>query len=139
MTDLANATVQAVFDKLTASILPEDAAVYQHPPEMADMARRYVIIAGLSVEDIGGKGEEFERHMVTIECYDPSPAVKPLHALMAKVKDALKDQPLTSATADLSPPSFLSADDVMIEDEAAEVGTIYVGVARFSLFAQPLG
>lgn len=129
MTDLANATVQAIYDQLVA-VLPAAVAVYSAPDENAQAP--YVWIAQVAVEDIGGKGDEFERHDLTIQTYVEQPTVQDIHALNAAVKMALKDQSLNSDAAILSAPEFLSSDDVQSEDGAA-----YVGIVRFALFAQP--
>jgi hypothetical protein len=129
MTDLALAVQEGVYGALTAGVTLGQ--VFQHVPENTPPP---VVIIGEDDVDptIGGKGERFERHELTILTVVQGPGKRPLRLLQEQVRAALDNRPITAAGANLSDPVFLSVTDQLLAD-----GLTYYGEQRFLIFAEP--
>ena len=130
MTDLKLAAQDAIFDKLSAALAGLNVPVYQHAPENQEPP--VVLIGAMRAEPVGGKDGGLDRIEMEILSYVRAPGREHLTPVMTLVRETLEEQPLTADDVLLSAPVFEGDEDDLDED-----GQTYVGVQRFSLFAQP--
>lgn len=130
MPDLKLAAQSAVFAALNVPAVTGLAPVYQHTPD--DTQPPVVIIGDMNAEAVGGKEGGFDRIDFEILTLVRAPGREHLTPLMAAVRAQLDEQALSQADAALSRPRFEGDSDEILED-----GNTYLGVQRFSLFAQP--
>lgn len=128
MTDLTSAVHGAIFARLSALVTL--APVYSIVPD--NTKPPVVVVGDGSFEQIGGKGGNAERHDVVVRSFVGGTSKADLFALMQQVKNALHEQPLTSAGAALSRCIMTSGTEVRDIDD-----NVLVGEQRFFVIASP--
>jgi Protein of unknown function (DUF3168) len=130
MPDLRDAAQTAIVEALSgapAVTLP----VWQHVPE--EQQPPFHVIDKMSAEPWGGKGGGLDRIEFDLLTVVREPGREHLTPHMATARAVLEGQALPPQPGvALSSPAFEADDDDLLED-----GQTYVGVQRFSLFAQP--
>jgi hypothetical protein len=126
----AQAAVVAALDAAAAVTLP----VYQHAPEEDDDApfEPFHLIGDIVATPAGGKGGGLDRIEIEVLTALREAGREFVTPHMTAVRETLEDQTLASDDADLSAIVVESEEDQLLED-----GVTYVGVQRFSLWAQP--
>ena len=129
MASLVQAVQAAVFAALEAGVTL--APVYSVVPDKTSPP--VVVLADGAFDQIGGKGDDAERHDFIVRCIVGGTSKAALFALMQEVKAALHNQPLTSGDAALSRCVMTSGNELRDSDEDA-----LVGEQRFFVIASPL-
>lgn len=129
MPDFSLAVQTAVVARLTAGVTL--APVYTVVPN--DTQPPVVVVMDGTWEQIGGKLGNHERHEIVVRTIVGGTSKAALFALQDQVKEALHNQPLTSAVATLSRCTMTSGTEIRDIDENA-----LVGEQRFFAMASPL-
>lgn len=134
MIDFQAAVQQAVFAALNGSAAVTALAdVWQNAPEDADLVGKGLVIVGLVAIDAPlDKDLGFEKATVPVFTYMRRPDATELYALNSAVRNALENQPVSAAGAEVSAPAFLGADPDLMED-----GETYFDKLLFEMFVQP--
>lgn len=130
MTDLLQATQDAIFDALNVAPVKALGPVYTNVP--ANTQPPFTEIGAIDAEAIGAKDAGLERHTVEVEFQWRGDTRRPLLAMMHAARTALEGKSLTSAGAVLERPRWLASATDRDDD-----GKTYHGIHRFELIAQP--
>jgi len=129
MTDLLQATQDAVFAAVNVAAVKALAPVYQNVPPNTQPP--FIEIGAIDAEEIGAKGDGLERHTVEIEFQHRGPARRPLLAMMHAVREALTGVVLTAPGATLDQCHWLASATDREDD-----GVTYHGIHRFEMLVQ---
>ena len=127
MTDLSGALQSGVYAALAAGVTsaPVKSSI------KAEDGYPFVFIGEDVVEQIGAKGDRFERHSLTINTMDEGSSRRRLLAIQEEVRAALDGQALTAAGAILSSPVLETSHDGAVDEST------FLGAQTFTIFVQP--
>lgn len=129
MTDLLQATADALFAAMNVEAVTSLAPVFTSVPENAKPP--FIEIGAIDAEEIGTKGGGLEQHSAEIEFHHRGRSKRPLFAMMSAARAALEGADLSAPGASLGDLHWrASATDR--EDD----GVTYHGIHRFELIAQ---
>lgn len=134
MTDLKLATQDGIFaliEPMNGMMIDGDPVqVLQHVPQ--ETQPPIVVIAEITSEEVGAKGDPWERHIVEIVTEYRGPARKWLYSMMGEVMARVDGAAIQQPTGIvLSTPEFEDSEDGLLEDAQT-----YQGRQRFVLFAE---
>ncbi len=129
MPDFSLAVQTAVVARLTAGVTL--APVHTAVPDGTKPP--VVVVADGTWQQIGGKLSNHEQHEIVVRTFVGGTSKAALFALQNQVKDALHNQPLSSAEATLSRCTFTSGSEIRDIEE-----NTLIGEQRFSAMASPL-
>jgi hypothetical protein len=133
MIDAQSAVQDAVFAALDrASAVTGLADVWQDPPEDTQPGDKGLVIIGLVSIAAGDlKSGDLDTATVSVFTQTRKTDARVLYTLNAAVRNALEDQVITAAGAEIGRPVFLSADPKLMED-----GKTYEDELKFEMFVQ---
>lgn len=126
-TDLLSATQDAVFAALAAGNL--DWPVFQHVPQ--DQQPDFIVVGAIDAEEIGGKHDSLERHVVDVVYIFRGKARRGLFAMMHAGREAIEGADMIADGAELSDARWLQSADDLLDD-----GVTYQGLQQFEITAQ---
>jgi hypothetical protein len=127
MADLSRAVQTAIYNRLMTAGLAHP-VVTVVPDELKPPA---TVISDSAIEEIGGKTNVIERHVVTVRTFTVGTSKLPLLAAMASIKAALHQQPMTFAGVSMTRCEYLSGAERRDLDEG-----VLLGEQQFVIFAQ---
>lgn len=128
--DLWQAARDAVFDALNAAITPDVALVRQSVDENTPLP--VILIGDMDGETYGGKGERCDKLTIDVQATYRGPDRSSLLAIMAKIRNALDDQPISAEGAEFSTPTWRSGSTVVMAD-----GVTRVGIHQYEIVVEP--
>ena len=131
MIDTASETQEAFFQKLVSTPgVTNLAPVWQAAPENSKPP--LIVIGAISLEPIGGKDGGLDRATVEILTFSIEPDQTVLFGMQAAIRNALEDQPISTAVGLFSNPAFIAS-----QVERGEDGETYIGTQKFETIVQP--